>query len=294
MALDTKAWLEEATKRAGLSADEQQALNALLGKNDKLATYFEESGLRQSDYDRQMNKLKTEHQQRLDEITAKEREADSFATRNGQWYEENNERFQKTQKELERLRVQEATLTTKMKSVAERYGVPVEELEIPVSAAPVTPAAAAPAFDATKFMGRDEAMEFGRSLPLVTAELNELAEEHRDLFGKPLRDQKGLINKALKTGKSVRQTWEEENNVAERRTKLAADLRQREIDDAVNAAVTKTRSELNLPAPRPEAERSPIVQRFAPAARPTETRDPGRGLRAALSAYSDGKYKPAA
>lgn len=284
-----QAWLEEASKRAGLSSEEVANLNAVFGKNEKLANYVEESGLRQSDYDRKMNTLKAEHQARLEEIAEKERQADQFAARNGEWYNENNAKFQKTQKELEALRVKEATLVTKMKSVAERYGVPEEELEIPVSAAPVTPAAAVPAFDATKFMGRDEAMEFGRNLPIVTAELNEIAEDHRDLFGKALRNQKGIIEKALKVGKSIRQVWEEENGVAERRTKLAAEARQREIDEAVNAAVTKTRSELNLPAPRPEAERSPIVQRFAPAAR-TETKDPGRGLRAALSAYADRKY----
>ena len=288
-----QAWLEEASKRAGLSSEEVANLNAVFGKNEKLANYVEESGLRQSDYDRKMNTLKAEHQARLEEIAEKERQADQFAARNGEWYNENNAKFQKTQKELEALRVKEATLVTKMKSVAERYGVPEEELEIPVSAAPVTPAAAVPAFDATKFMGRDEAMEFGRNLPIVTAELNEIAEDHRDLFGKALRNQKGIIEKALKVGKSIRQVWEEENKVADRRKANEEAAINKRIEDAVRERETKIRSEVNLPAPRPTEQRSPVVDHFAKG-RVAEAKDSGRGLRAALAAYNEGKYRGAA
>jgi hypothetical protein len=178
-----------------------------------------------------------------------------------------------------------------MKGLATCYGVPDEELNIPVSAAPVTPpAAAAPAFDEKRFVPREEADRFARDLPLVTAELHELAEEHRELFGKPLRGSKELIQKAMKAGKTMRAVWEEENKVAERRQQIDKDQRKAEIDAAVQERETKIRSELQLPAPRPQKQHSPIVQKFVKAVADPKV-DPGRGLRAALTAYSTGKYR---
>jgi len=288
--MDINAWLEEATKRANIPAEDRKILEGVIAKNAGLATYLEESGLRQSDYDRKMNKLKEEHQAKLQEVADKEAAADAFATKNGQWFNENNSKFTKAQKDLEDARVKEAQLVERMKGLASRYGVPDEELNIPVSAAPVTPPAAAPAFDEKRFVPREEADRFARDLPLVTAELHELSEEHRELFGKPLRGSKELIQKAMKQNKTMRAVWEEENKVGERREALKEQAIQSRVDSAVQERETKIRSELQLPAPRPQEQHSPIVQKFAKATVDPKV-DPGRGLRAALGAYASGKYR---
>ena len=293
MALDLNGWLEEATKRAGLSAEERKTLEGVLGSKPGFTTYLEESGLRQSDYDRKMNKLKEEHEQRLAEIAEKEAAADRFATQNGEWYAQNNSAFIKAQKDIATLREKEAALTERMRGLATRYGVPEEELNIPAPVAPAVPDAAAPAFDTSKFVSRDEAMKEMAAMPLVTAELQELAEDHRDLFGKPLRGAKDLVQKAIKANKSIRQVWEEENKVADRRKANEEAAINKRIEDAVRERETKIRSEVNLPAPRPTEQRSPVVDHFAKG-RVAEAKDSGRGLRAALAAYNEGKYRGAA
>ena len=71
--MDINAWLEEATKRSNIPAEDRKILEGVIAKNAGLATYLEESGLRQSDYDRKMNKLKEEHQARLQEVAPVER-----------------------------------------------------------------------------------------------------------------------------------------------------------------------------------------------------------------------------
>ena len=292
MAFDLQSWLDEATKRAGLSQQERETLAGAITSTPKIQTYLEESSLRQSDYDRNMNRLKAEHQQRLDEIAAKEAEVDGFQKRIGGWYDENNGKFVKTQEELETLRVREVQLQERMKSLASRYGVPEEELNIPTTTTTTTTPPPAPSFDATKFMSREEAEQFGRTMPLVTAELQELVEEHRELFGKPLRGSRELVAKAMKTGKTIRSVWEEEHKVADRKRQMDEEAVQRRIDTAVAERELKVRSEQNLPAPRPDAQRSPIVDRFAKDRSTTErTTDPGRGLRNALAAYNEGKYR---
>ena len=171
MALDVNAWLEEATKRANISADDRKILEGVFTKNAGLQTFVEESGLRQSDYDRNMNKLKTEHAARLQEITEKEAAADRFVAQNGQWYSENNGKFQKAMKDLEDLRVERAQLAERMKGLATRYGVPEEELNIPVSAAPAAAAAAVPAFDEKRFVNREEADASSAAVRSFQAEL---------------------------------------------------------------------------------------------------------------------------
>lgn len=289
MALDLNGWLEEATKRAGLSAEERRLLEGVVSKPG-LSTYLEESGLRQSDYDRKMNKLKEEHEQRLAEIAEKEAAVDRFAAQNGQWYSENSGKLTKAERDLQTLREKEAALTEKMRGLATRYGVPEDELNLPT---PTTPAAAtaAPAFDTSKFVSRDEALKEMAAMPLVTAELQELAEDHRDLFGKPLRGTKELVQKAIKANKSIRQVWEEENKVADRRRANEEAAINKRIEDAVRERETKIRSELHLPEPRPHEQHSPIVDRFAKGRAADAGKDPSRGLRAALAAYGEGKYR---
>ncbi len=137
--MDINAWLEEATKRANIPAEDRKILEGVIAKNTGLQTYLEESGLRQSDYDRNMNKLKTEHAARLQEVADKEAAADRFATQNGEWFNQNNGKFTKATQDLEAARVKEAQLVERMKALATRYGVPEEELNIPVSAAPAVP-----------------------------------------------------------------------------------------------------------------------------------------------------------
>ena len=89
--MDINAWLEEATKRANIPAEDRKILEGVFAKNKQgMETYLEESGLRQSDYDRKMNALKSEHETRLQEVAAKEQAADRFATQNGEWFNQNN------------------------------------------------------------------------------------------------------------------------------------------------------------------------------------------------------------
>lgn len=294
--MDINAWLEEATKRANIPAEDRKILEGVFAKNAGLATYLEESGLRQSDYDRNMNKLKTEHAARLQEITDKEAAADRFVAQNGQWYSENNGKFQKAMKDLEDLRVERAQLAERMKGLGARYGVPEDELNIPASAAPVAaPAVAVPAFDEKRFVNRDEAERELRGSLFFQAELDDLVDEHRALFGKGFKKAE-FTKKALQVAgtagntKKLREIWEDEFKVADKRKELQDKDVEARIATAVQERETKIRSELQLPAPRPAEQHSPIAGKFTKAAT-DPAKDPSRGLRAALEAYGSGKYR---
>lgn len=293
--MTTQEWLEEATKQAGLSADEQAALSNVFTKNTKLAKYVEESGLRQSDYSRNMARLKDEHESRMAEIAEKERAADQFAAQNGQWYAENNTKYQKTLKEIEDLRVQQAQLQERMKGVASRYGVPDEELHLPVVNSPVNaPVVNTPTFDESKFVSRDAAERELRGSLFFQTELADLIDEHKELFGGRGFNKTEFTKKALdisaKSGgaKKLRQIWEEEFKVADKRKELDEQQIQARINAAVAERENKIRSEVHLPAPRPAEQRSAVVDRFAKSAQP-EKGDPGRGVRAAIASYYEGK-----
>ena len=293
--MDINAWLEEATKRANIPAEDRKILEGVIAKNTGLQTYLEESGLRQSDYDRNMNKLKTEHAARLQEVADKEAAADRFATQNGEWFNQNNGKFTKATQDLEAARVKEAQLVERMKALATRYGVPEEELNIPVSAAPAAAAAAVPAFDEKRFVNREEAERELRGSLFFQAELDDLVDEHRALFGKGFKKAE-FTKKALQVAgtagntKKLRDIWEDEFKVADKRKELQDKDVEARIATAVQERETKIRSELQLPAPRPQEQHSPIVSKFTKSAVDPKT-DPSRGLRNALSAYSGGKYR---
>ena len=138
-----------------------------------MQTYLEESGLRQSDYDRKMNKLK-ERARDPASRSRRERSRRPIASpaQNGEWFNQNNGKFTKATQDLEAARVKEAQLVERMKALATRYGVPEEELNIPVSAAPAaTAAAAVPAFDEKRFVNREEATANFAAAVLIQAEM---------------------------------------------------------------------------------------------------------------------------
>ena len=295
--MDINAWLEEATKRANIPAEDRKILEGVFAKNKQgMETYLEESGLRQSDYDRKMNALKSEHETRLQEVAAKEQAADRFATQNGEWFNQNNGKFTKATQDLEAARVKEAQLVERMKALATRYGVPEDELNIPASAAPAVPAAAAvPSFDEKRFVNREEAERELRGSLFFQAELDDLVDEHRALFGKGFKKAE-FTKKALQVAgtagntKKLREIWEDEFKVADKRKELQDRDVEARIATAVQERETKIRSELQLPAPRPAEQHSPIAGKFTKAAT-DPAKDPSRGLRAALEAYGSGKYR---
>jgi hypothetical protein len=243
-----------------------------------------------------MNKLKEEHQARLQEVAEKEQAADAFATKNGQWFSENNSKFTKAQKDLEDARIKEAQLVERMKRLGTQYGVPEEELNIPVSVAPVAPAA--PAFDEKRFVSREDGERELRGTLFFQAEIDDLMDEHRAMFGKGFKKAE-FTAKALKIAgqpgntKKLRDIWEEEFKVAEKRK----EIQDKEVDARIASAVqereTKIRSELQLPAPRPQEQHSQVVQKFTRSAVDPKS-DPQRGLRAALAAWGEGKYRDGA
>ena len=293
--MDINAWLEEATKRANIPAEDRKILEGVIAKNAGLATYLEESGLRQSDYDRKMNKLKEEHQARLQEVADKEAAADRFAAQNGDWFEKNNSKFTKANADLEAARVKEAQLVERMKRLGTQYGVPDEELNIPTSATLAASAAAVPTFDEKRFVNRDEAERELRGSLFFQAELDDLIDEHKQLFGKGFKKAE-FTAKALKVAgtagntKKLRDIWEEEFKVADKRKEIQDKDVEARIATAVQDRETKIRSELQLPAPRPQEQHSPIVDKFSKGT-VDKDHDPGRGIRAAIAAYSSGKYR---
>ncbi len=123
----------------------------------------------------------------------------------------------------------------------------------------------------------------------------DLVDEHRELFGSKSFNKTAFLNKALEISrknpnKKLREIWEDEFKVADKRKELQDKDVEARIATAVQERETKIRSELQLPAPRPAEQHSPIAGKFTKAAT-DPAKDPSRGLRAALEAYGSGKYR---
>lgn len=309
---DYKSWIQEAAKQAGLDDDAAKQLETVFG-NEKVRKYAGESFLRQSDYSRKQNELKAKIQTKEAEITA-------YEGRLHDWENQTKEEIAKTErardaalKNLNKLQEQFKTTTSKLKSGYDEYGLPVPEgvrwepeLD-PMDAAPAAPVAAPTGAKTVEnnpnYVTREDyAKALNASLDLPF-ELLDIAEQHRELFGKGLTNMAELKRMALAEKVPVREVWERENNVSGRRQELAQEDFNRRVNEAADAKFQEKMSNAMTPNPSREAHRSAVLNhRFSlpngeenktPAA-PQGEKDPMRGVMAAVQAHMRGDYKPGA
>lgn len=257
--------------------------------------------LRQADYDRSQNEAKAklaEQQQKL--AAAEERlalemaewgrvEAGSRSEREAQ-----QARAEKAEQDVLRLRQQVTRIAT-------NAGIdPAKALE-GFEEQPVTQPKKdePPAIDA-RYVPREQFGVFANAALDVPATLHMLAEEHRELFGKPL-DSMAVVAELKKRANTprndksldLRTIWEEMNGVPAKREENRVAKYNADIQAAEARGAERARTEMSLPGqPPPGRGASPVLRTPEGQARTSvlQRPQPGQTVNRAVSALRSRKY----
>lgn len=274
--MDLAGWLQELNAEGSLTTEELAAVTAALGKAP-VAKRLGDSVLRQSDYSRHMDELRT-----------KERETENIRAQLHEWKTKADADIARLTKRVEDGKITEAAyqarLTT-LKTQADDLGLEIDTSP-PSAAAPppaASPVSAVPEGYEELRAGFDKATKL---FPRIPAMLQDLAYEHFELFGKwPKLDP--IMEKMLVTGRPLREVWEEEYKVGDRRTALETERIETIKRTAANEAETRVRSELKAPRPRPDAPHSPVLSQLA--GKEKAPKEPS--WQRAARAHEEGKYR---
>lgn len=286
--------VEEWLKDLDLTPEERSVLEPVLGKPERVEK-VKGSVLRQSEFTRRMQALDKQKQELEAAIAQKEEALTNEFGQLSNWKVTADKTVAETAKALENERLERFKLQQKMQTLATQYGVDPKDLGLDEPVPP--PKKEEPAFDGSKFLSREEAdllMKETKANPFIAAELEDIVDEHRGLFNRGL-NRRELVAAALKNGRTLRDEWEEQNKVADRRR----ELEEKKIEERINAKVaeerTKILSEHKLPVTRGQDSGSPILSmrenlRLQGTDRSKPTQE-ASAVDAAVSAFNSGKYR---
>lgn len=272
ISVETQKWLDDMKAQGELSDDQFKTLSEVVGI-DKVDSFVSGSVLRQEDYSKHMNDLKTrretqdkEHQDRLTTVK-------TYETDLQKWKKTSEAEIKATSQSKTELEQRLADLQSTVRAKAVEFGLDpkdiLSEADLNPKPAPV-PApnpAAVPAFDmeALKkdYLPRSEFDTVAQGNLQVTALIHDIAVEHKQLTGEDIKTET-LLQGALGAKKPLREFWEDTHNIAQKRTDVAEAARK-EHDEKIRAdavAETETRliSEGYTPKPQPGSQLgSPVL-----------------------------------
>jgi len=250
------AWLEDLKKTGAISDEEWKVLEGVITKAE-VSEFVGSSVLRQQSYSKTMNELKDRYDGELAKVQTYERELAS-------WRANTEKSVSQIQNELAQARAEQARIV----QVAKSFGLDENDLGAsvaPFTTPPGTPSEPAkPAFDlealGQKFLTQERADEMGAMYTLLPAEINDIVAEHQELFGKSPKGMRQVVERAIKEQRSVRDVYEEEFKVADRRAELESQAREAEIKRRVEEELTNWRTQNpEASIPRPSSQRSPLL-----------------------------------
>lgn len=265
MPFDVQAWLKELAADGSLSDQELGTLQASLSK-PQVVKRLEEGQLRQADYSRAMNSLRE-----------KETATANLQAELVQWKKDQEKVIQKANATVGEKAAAHAALQAKVQAYAEANGLDATEILGAEPAAPPANPNPNPNPQNPQYLTREDWQKdydaIRNNFPLLPAQIADLQVEHQTLFGKPLANSTELVQKAMAAQKPIRQVWEEDFKVADRRKEIAEAEIQQRIDAGVQAKLTQLRSEGQIPQQTalPQSARSPVLAEFSP--QPTARKD---------------------
>jgi hypothetical protein len=261
--------------------------------------------LRQEDYSGHMNQLAADRKKQEAEYVEKNAGADRFQASLVTFKSEADEAVKKANAQVTAAEQARASQTQRMQSLAAQYGIEDTELAAAIAAGPApaaNPPVGGPAPSGVSdevLKGYVKAEDFNkgaRQYVDLTAVLNDMADEHLELFGTRL-SRKELVDEALSTGKTIEQVWEAKYNVTERRTQLTKETVEKHDAELVAKTAADTearvRSELQLPPQRKRDDEtaSPVLTRqFKPEIGPETPAAHQQRVLAAVQAHNEGRY----
>ena len=290
--------VEDWVSELGLTAEERKVFDPLMDKPERIEK-VRGSVLRQSEFSRKMQVLDKQKQDLETAVYEKERLVAEDAAALGTWKQSADKTILENQKALEDAKTKTYRLEQRMNTLASQYGVDPRELGLDGEPKPpetrTSPDFNADEFD-KRYLGRgdaDKLMTEVKSTPYIAAELEDIVDENRTLFGKGI-NRRELVTNALKNKRSLRDEWETSNEVPKRRT----ELQEKAIEERINARVgeerTRILSEHKLPVTRGAESGSPILgmRDDLKLAGTDRSKATGAGaVDAAVASYNTGKYR---
>lgn len=291
---EVEAWVKD----LALTDDERKVLEPIFGKPER-QEMVKGSVLRQSEFSKKMQALDKQKQDLETAVYEKERLVAEDAAALGTWKQSADKTILENQKALEDAKTKAYRLEQRMNTLASQYGVDPRELGLDGEPKPpetrTSPDFNADEFD-KRYLGRgdaDKLMTEVKSTPYIAAELEDIVDENRTLFGKGI-NRRELVTNALKNKRSLRDEWETSNEVPKRRT----ELQEKAIEERINARVgeerTRILSEHKLPVTRGAESGSPILgmRDDLKLAGTDRSKATGAGaVDAAVASYNTGKYR---
>lgn len=259
-----------------LSAARQKAYAGLL-KDDEALEELGQNVMLQADYTKKT-------QEAAEMRKSLEKEAEALKARRDEleaWREKANKKFDSSLKEQETLRTRLTEAEARMQTLAAKYQIPEEEIKLQMQATGQDAATAAAKVadqggkaaqagqgaDMSQYLSQEMFQQESASLAVANAQVFDLMREHEKLFGEAVRAE-DLIKGALQKGTSLRQYWEDQYKVADKRQEVAAQERadwERKIREEERAKIASEYEGQGLnpgtAAPR-SGQGSPLLARF--------------------------------
>jgi hypothetical protein len=296
-------WVTDLRKNGEINDQELEQLETILGKPKNL-NLVRKSVLATSEFSKQMDKLRQEHEEK---IAAEDRFHQDVAN----WKTGAEAKLNRAIRERHELEAQIRALAESNNADPERdwnfklsASSRGDEGSSDVGGTGVIRRRAdggssegdSETFDPRKL--RDEIGAELRMVPRFNTMLADLQAEHLELFGKPLKGATQLLDRALKEKKPLRDLWEEEHKVSERRAEIERakqTAHDKEVaDEAVRKYVSDPEHAVNpsiIPTRTRSESGSPTLDKFYAKKKAEDMHPEERSVNAALQAFHTGKYR---
>jgi parvulin-like peptidyl-prolyl isomerase len=279
-------WLSEKVY-GQVTPEERTALENAFGK-DAVAEQLNRAWMAPPDYNRKMDELKVERQ-RL------EQETQQYAATLNQWRDGEQARVNR---EVEAIRAQHERDVAALRAQVEAEGL------TPSVAQPVKPnGSATPNGNGQpKYLTKaDLDSELARAA-MYPALITQVVERHRKLFN-DVPDMEKVTDTALRTGRTIIDTWRDTYKVADREAELHNAEIQKKIEDGVSERLAKLQADGAMNAQNftgRQSDPSPIRQMIAlqrqadansPLAIPQPVQQGSEGVRQAVELLNSGRFE---
>lgn len=277
---DLKQWFAEIKAEGGLPDDQMQQLETILGA-DKVKTVLKRSVSNHKDWTKKTMEVAEQRKQ----VEADRAALEQQKQQNEQWREQVQGQIDDAYKQFQESNITAAKYQAIIKSVAGRYGIPEDQLlggEVPPEPPKGTKVADV---DTSKFLTKEDLEKQFSGLKsmdaLVQAELLDLNAEHQELFGKPLRGHRELVNEAIKSNRSIRELWQEKHGVQAKRDEIRETQIRKDERDKADAEWRGKVSEQTVNGQRsflPEMPKSAAYEKLMGDAKPPKPNGSDRSM----------------
>lgn len=248
---ESQAWLDELKKTGEVDDATFKTLSDAVGSNEKLDTFIKTKhgeGLRQEDYNKNMNDLKTQREASDKEHAARMATVNTYEGTLQTWKTDQEAKIKaesQSRTEAEQLL---ASLQSVVQSKVTEFGLDPKDFQVEPTVKPdPKPADLAPAPDLEAFkkdyLPRSEFDTVLSGNLKVPAILHDISTEHQKLMGETINAE-DLLNGAIEAKKPLKEFWEDTHNIVQKREEVAQASQKAHDDKIREDAEANVRTQL--------------------------------------------------